>query len=63
MVTSRTKVLSEGTAEAPKLGPERKPSPLGVERVLDTAFITAPEKRDPKMIAKLDAVAGRVLKG
>jgi 5'-methylthioadenosine phosphorylase len=29
---------------------------------LDTAFITAPEKRDPALFAKLDAVAGRVLK-
>jgi len=48
---------------APKLGPERKPSPLGIEHVLDTAFITAPDKRDPELFAKLDAVAGRVLKG
>ena len=46
---------------APKLGPERKPSP-GIDNVLDTAFITAPEKRDSKLFAKLDAVAGRVLK-
>jgi 5'-methylthioadenosine phosphorylase len=46
---------------APKLGPDRKPSPLGVEHVLDTAFITAPEKRDPALFTKLDAVAGRVL--
>jgi 5'-methylthioadenosine phosphorylase len=46
---------------APKLGPERKPSP-GIDNVLDTAFITAPEKRDPALFAKLDAVAGRVLK-
>jgi 5'-methylthioadenosine phosphorylase len=46
---------------APKLGPERKPSPA-IDNVLDTAFITAPEKRDPKLFAKLDAVAGRVLK-
>lgn len=45
----------------PKLGPERKPSPLGIETVLDTAVITAPEKRDPALFAKLDAVAGRVL--
>jgi 5'-methylthioadenosine phosphorylase len=29
---------------------------------LDFALITAPDKRDPAMIAKLDAVAGRVLK-
>ncbi|MBI3677291.1 MAG: S-methyl-5'-thioadenosine phosphorylase [Proteobacteria bacterium] len=47
---------------APKLGPERTPSPLGIEHVLDTALITAPEKRDPALFAKLDAVAGRVLK-
>ncbi|HEY2446437.1 MAG TPA: S-methyl-5'-thioadenosine phosphorylase [Rhizomicrobium sp.] len=47
---------------APKLGPERTPSPLGIERVLDAAFITAPDKRDPELFAKLDAVAGRVLK-
>ncbi|TDI62723.1 MAG: S-methyl-5'-thioadenosine phosphorylase [Alphaproteobacteria bacterium] len=46
----------------PKLGPERTPSPLGIERVLDTAMITAPDARDPDLVAKLDAVAGRVLK-
>jgi 5'-methylthioadenosine phosphorylase len=49
-------------AVAPRLGPERKPSP-GIDNVLDTAFITSPDKRDPKLFAKLDAVAGRVLKG
>ncbi len=47
---------------APKLGPNRTPSPQGIETTLDTAFITAPEKRDPVLFAKLDAVAGRVLK-
>jgi 5'-methylthioadenosine phosphorylase len=47
---------------APKLGPERTPSPLGVEHVLDTAVITAYEKRDPALFDKLDAVAGRILK-
>jgi 5'-methylthioadenosine phosphorylase len=46
---------------APLLGPARSPSPLGIERVLDAAIITAPEARDPELIAKLDAVAGRVL--
>ena len=45
---------------APKLGPARKPSP-DIDTVLDTALITAPEKRDPEVFAKLDAVAGRVL--
>jgi len=48
---------------APLLGPLRTPSPLGIERVLDNAIITAPEARDPALVAKLDAVAGRVLKG
>jgi 5'-methylthioadenosine phosphorylase len=46
----------------PKLGPNRTDSPLGIEHVLDTALITAPEKRDPELFKKLDAVAGRVLK-
>ena len=49
-------------AVAPKLGPERQPCPLGVETMLDHALITAPEKRDPALMAKLDAVAGRILK-
>src|SRR5258706_9539892 len=47
---------------APMLGPERTPSPLGIEYTLDTAMITAPDKRDPELFRKLDAVAGRVLK-
>lgn len=51
------------TRAASKLGPERTPSPLGIEHVLDTALITAPDRRDPELFAKLDAVAGRVLKG
>jgi 5'-methylthioadenosine phosphorylase len=49
-------------AVAPKLGPKRQPCPLGVETMLDMALITAPDKRDPALLAKLDAVAGRVLK-
>lgn len=38
---------------------KRSPSPL--DTVLDHALITAPDARDPAMLAKLDAVAGRVL--
>ncbi len=49
-------------AAAPMLGPERTLSPLGVETVLDAALITPPEARDPELAAKLDAVAGRVLR-
>ena len=44
------------------LGGKRQASPLGIETCLDSAVITAPEARDPMMIAKLDAVAGRILK-
>jgi len=40
----------------------RTNSPLGIETNLDVAIITAPQARDPKRMAMLDAVAGRVLK-
>ena len=43
------------------LGAERAPCPHGCDRALDYAIMTAPDKRDPALIAKLDAVAGRVL--
>lgn len=41
---------------------EREPCPAGSHNALDTAIITAPPYRDPALLAKLDAVAGRVLK-
>ncbi len=47
----------------PKLGPQRTPSPLDIEHVLDNACITAKDARDKAALAKLDAVAGRILKG
>jgi 5'-methylthioadenosine phosphorylase len=40
---------------------EHEPCPIGSDRALDTALITAPNARDPELIRKLDAVAGRVL--
>ncbi|MFP3920978.1 MAG: S-methyl-5'-thioadenosine phosphorylase [Dichotomicrobium sp.] len=40
---------------------EHPPCPLGSDRALEHAIITAPEARDPALVAKLDAVAGRVL--
>ena len=43
------------------LGATRTPCPQGCDRVLDTALITAPGARDPAVLARLDAVAGRVL--
>lgn len=40
---------------------EHEPCPIGSDRALDTALITAPAARDLHLLAKLDAVAGRVL--
>src|SRR6478752_5627743 len=40
---------------------EHENCPIGSDRALDSALITAPEARDPELIKKLDAVAGRVL--
>ena len=40
---------------------EHEPCPIGSDRALDHALITAPEARDSELVAKLDAVAGRVL--
>jgi 5'-methylthioadenosine phosphorylase len=42
---------------------EHESCPIGSDRALDTALITAPEARDKKLMKKLDAVAGRVLGG
>ena len=41
---------------------EHEPCPVGSDRALDTALITAPEARDPELLRKLGAVAGRVLR-
>ena len=45
---------------AKALPEKREPSPI--DRALDHAIMTAPEARDPELMAKLDAVAGRVLR-
>jgi 5'-methylthioadenosine phosphorylase len=68
-VATIVRVLNENADKAralirtvtPLLGPERTPSPLGIEHALDNAVITAPDARDPELARKLDAVAGRVL--
>jgi len=43
------------------LGPVRSGCAHGCDRALDHAILTAPEARDPDLVARLDAVAGRVL--
>jgi 5'-methylthioadenosine phosphorylase len=42
---------------------EHEPCPARSDRALDGAIMTAPSWRDPDLVAKLDAVAGRVLHG
>ena len=41
---------------------EHEPCPIGSDRALDNALITAPEARDPELLKKLDAVAGGCLR-
>jgi 5'-methylthioadenosine phosphorylase len=63
------KVLLENADKAAKLvgrlardfPREHEACPIGCDRALDTAIITAPDARDPELLKKLDAVAGRVL--
>jgi 5'-methylthioadenosine phosphorylase len=42
-----------------RIGPTRAPSPI--DHALDFAIVTPPEARDPILLRKLDAVAGRAL--
>ncbi|MFZ0841114.1 MAG: S-methyl-5'-thioadenosine phosphorylase [Xanthobacteraceae bacterium] len=64
------KVLSQNADKAKRLVAclarelprEHEPCPIGSDRALDTAIITAPQARDPELVRKLDAVAGRVLR-
>ncbi len=46
----------------PRIGPARALCPSGCDRALDNAVITATHMRDPALVARLDAVAGRVLR-
>jgi 5'-methylthioadenosine phosphorylase len=64
------KVLSENAERAKQLVArlakdfprEHESCPIGSDRALDNALITTTEARDPELLAKLDAVAGRVLR-
>ena len=63
------KVLHENAAKArelvkqvvPLLAARRESCAAGCHTALDVAVITQPDARDPELVAKLDAVAGRVL--
>ena len=54
-----TQLVSRLAQEFPR---EHEPCPIGSDRALDNALITAPEARDPELLKKLDAIAGRVLR-
>jgi len=64
------KVLLDNAAEgrslvkaaAPHLEHRQGLCDRGCHRALDHAIITAPDARDPALMRKLDAVAGRVLR-
>jgi 5'-methylthioadenosine phosphorylase len=45
----------------PAIGKPRELCPAGCDRSLDNAIITASHMRDPNLVARLDAVAGRIL--
>jgi 5'-methylthioadenosine phosphorylase len=70
-VASVVRVLNENREHAQALigrflkdfPTEHEPCPIGSDRALDHAIMTAPAMRDRALTEKLDAVAGRVLKG
>ncbi len=70
-VASIIRVMTGNTEKAQRLVtrlacdfPREHPScPIGSDTALDVAIITPPGARDPVLLAKLDAVAGRVLRG
>ncbi|MEO1540843.1 MAG: S-methyl-5'-thioadenosine phosphorylase [Pseudomonadota bacterium] len=43
------------------LGRDRQDCPHGCDKALEFALLTAPEARDPALMSKLDAIAGRVI--
>ena len=56
---SRARALVERVA--PVLAVHPSPCPAGCDRALDAAIVTPPGSRDAAVVARLDAVAGRVL--
>ncbi|PWB84089.1 MAG: 5'-methylthioadenosine phosphorylase [Methylocystaceae bacterium] len=52
-----SRLLARLIADFPK---EHEPCPIGSDRALDNAILTAPEARDPELLKKLDAVMARM---
>ncbi|OYW58318.1 MAG: methylthioadenosine phosphorylase [Rhodobacterales bacterium 12-65-15] len=57
--TAAARALVERMAAS--LSPDRTACPHGCDRALTHALMTAPDKRDPALLAKLDAIAARLL--
>ncbi|MEM6626764.1 MAG: S-methyl-5'-thioadenosine phosphorylase [Pseudomonadota bacterium] len=55
------RALVKRLAAAMEAAGPRTPGPQGIETGLDFAIVTGPDARDPDLMRKLDAVAGRVL--
>src|SRR5688572_1480880 len=68
-VTDVIKVLHANSANArkllgqviPRIGDDTGACEFGCDRALEYAVLTAPEARDPELVKRLDAVAGRIL--
>jgi len=63
LVANAAKARSLVEAVVPALGGRNITCHAGCHRALENAVITAPEARDPAMVEKLSAVAGRILGG
>jgi 5'-methylthioadenosine phosphorylase len=69
-VASLLRVMAENNGKAQRVfarlardfPAERVPCPVGSDRALDGAILTRPDARDPALVAKLQTVAGRVLR-
>jgi len=69
-VASLLRVMAENNGKAQRVfarlaqdfPAERVPCPVGSDRALDGAILTRPDMRDPALVAKLQTIAGRVLR-
>src|SRR5262249_34419131 len=61
LVANAEKAKALVKAVVPLLAGHEGPCRQGCQRALDHALITAPPAREPALVARLDAVAGRVL--
>lgn len=57
---ANARIAREAVGALARLLPAQRPS-NPIDRALDHALVTAPGARDPRLVAMLDAVAGRVL--